>query len=52
MTVEIMEQAETEERRMSKATVRELQVEFEALLKDPTLESARASASHRSDYTR
>jgi len=42
VTVEIMEQAETEERRMSKAAVRELQVEFEALLKDPTLESARA----------
>ena len=41
MTVEIMEQAETEERRMSKAAVRELQVEFEALLKDPTREAAR-----------
>jgi hypothetical protein len=42
VTVEIMEQAETEERRMSKATVGELQAEFETLLNHPTQESARA----------
>lgn len=41
IVVEMFEQAETEERRMTKAAIKELQSEFQALLENPTWDHAK-----------